>query len=549
MMSRLPLLFAVPLALSIPTTLRATDAAAISVETLKTVNKELSSDAYEGRAPTTAAEDKTVAYIIDRFKAAGLKPGNHGEWTQTVPMVELTATNFSPITFAGGKLPVSLKQGPDIVMRTFRVTPSVAIKDSPVVFVGYGINAPERGWNDYAGLDVKGKTVIILVNDPDWQSASRTGLFDGRTMTYYGRWTYKYEEAARQGAAAAIIVHDTEPAAYGWGVVESSNTHPTLELDEKGDHMGESQAIGWVQLDQARAIFASAGQDFDALRTQAGAKGFKAVPLGVTASMAFDISVKRQASKNVIGVLPGKVAANEWVLFTAHWDHLGRCTPVKGDDICNGAVDNASGMAGLVAIAEAQVKAGPARRSMAFIAVTAEESGLLGSKYYAENPVYPLDHTVGGVNMDGLNVVGRTKDFVLTGAGKSELEDLVKPLIAAQGRTISPEPSPERGYYFRSDHFSFARLGVPMLDGTSGENLVVGGVAAGHAAAEDYVANRYHKPQDEYDAAWDWSGAVDDLTIYYQMGRLLAQGDSWPNWYKTAEFRAIRDKSRPSAAK
>lgn len=549
MMSRLPVLFAVPLALSIPATLRATDAPAISVETLKTVDKELSSDAYEGRAPTTAAEDKTVAYIIDRFKAAGLKPGNHGEWTQTVPMVELTATNFSPITFTGGKLPVSLKQGLDIVMRTFRVTPSVVIKDSPVVFVGYGINAPERGWNDYAGLDVKGKTVIILVNDPDWQSASRDGLFEGRTMTYYGRWTYKYEEAARQGAAAAIIVHDTEPAAYGWGVVESSNTHPTLELDEKGDHMGESQAIGWVQLDQARAIFASAGQDFDALRTQAGAKGFKAVPLGVTASMAFDISVKRQASKNVIGVLPGKVAANEWVLFTAHWDHLGRCTPVKGDDICNGAVDNASGMAGLVAIAEAQVKAGPARRSMAFIAVTAEESGLLGSKYYAENPVYPLDHTVGGVNMDGLNVVGRTKDFVLTGAGKSELEDLVKPLIAAQGRTISPEPSPERGYYFRSDHFSFARLGVPMLDGTSGENLVVGGVAAGHAAAEDYVTNRYHKPQDEYDAGWDWSGAVDDLTIYYQMGRLLAQGNSWPNWYKTAEFRAIRDKSRPSAAK
>ena len=545
---RLSLILALPL-LAISASAGAQTRPDISVETLKTVDKELSSDAYEGRAPTTAAEDKTVAYIIDRFKAAGLKPGNHGEWTQTVPMVELTATNFSPITFAGGKLPVSLKQGPDIVMRTFRVTPSVAIKDSPVVFVGYGINAPERGWNDYAGLDVKGKTVIILVNDPDWQSASRDGLFEGRTMTYYGRWTYKYEEAARQGAAAAIIVHDTEPAAYGWGVVESSNTHPTLELDEKGDHMGESQAIGWVQLDQARAIFASAGQDFDALRTQAGAKGFKAVPLGVTASMAFDISVKRQASKNVIGVLPGKVAANEWVLFTAHWDHLGRCTPVKGDDICNGAVDNASGMAGLVAIAEAQVKAGPARRSMAFIAVTAEESGLLGSKYYAENPVYPLDHTVGGVNMDGLNVVGRTKDFVLTGAGKSELEDLVKPLIAAQGRTISPEPSPERGYYFRSDHFSFARLGVPMLDGTSGENLVVGGVAAGHAAAEDYVTNRYHKPQDEYDAAWDWSGAVDDLTIYYQMGRLLAQGDAWPNWYKTAEFRAIRDKSRPITAK
>ncbi len=520
---------------------------AISVDTLKTVDKELSSDAYEGRAPTTAAEDKTVGYIIDRFKAAGLQPGNHGKWTQTVPMVELTATNFAPIAFTGGKSPVRLKQGPDIVMRSFRVAPQVAIKNSPVVFVGYGINAPERGWNDYAGVNVKGKTVIILVNDPDWQSTSRKGLFEGRTMTYYGRWTYKYEEAARQGAAAAIIVHDTEPAAYGWGVVESSNSHPTLELDEKGDHMGESQAIGWIQLDKARAMFARAGRNFDALRAQAGKKGFKAVPLGLKASMSFDIAVKRQASKNVVGVLPGTAAADEWVLFTAHWDHLGRCTPVKGDDICNGAVDNASGMAGLIAIAEAQAKAGPARRSMAFIAVTAEESGLLGSKYYAENPVYPLDHTVGGVNMDGLNVVGRAKDFVLTGAGKSELEDMVKPLVAAQGRTISAEPNPERGYYFRSDHFSFARLGVPMLDGTSGENLVVGGVAAGHAAAEDYVTNRYHKPQDEYDARWDWSGAIEDLTIYYQMGRLLAEGAAWPNWYKTAEFRAIRDKSRPLA--
>lgn len=520
---------------------------AISVETLKDVDKTLSSDAFEGRAPTTPAEQKTVAYIIDRFKAAGLKPGNHGEWTQTVPMVELTAGNFSAVTVTGGTTPISLTQGPDIVMRTFRVTPKVAIKDSPVVFVGYGINAPERGWNDYAGVDVRGKTVIILVNDPDWQSTSREGLFDGRTMTYYGRWTYKYEEAARQGAAAAIIVHDTEPAAYGWGVVESSNSHPTLELDEAGDHLNESEAIGWVQLDKARAIFASAGKDFDALRTAAGQPGFKAVPLGVAASMSFDVAVKRQASKNVIGVLPGTSASDEWVLYSAHWDHLGRCTPVKGDDICNGALDNASGMAGLVAIAEAQVKGGAARRSMGFIAVTAEESGLLGSKYYAEHPVYPLAKTVGGVNMDGLNIIGPTRDFVLTGAGKSELEDLVRPLIAAQGRVIVPEPTPERGYYFRSDHFSFARLGVPMLDGTSGEDLVNGGVAAGHAAAEDYVTNRYHKPQDEYDPSWDWSGAVQDLTIYYQLGRQLADGDQWPNWYKTAEFRAIRDQTRGTA--
>ncbi|OYY79652.1 MAG: peptidase M28 [Sphingomonas sp. 28-62-20] len=516
----------------------------ISVETLKTVDKELSSDAYEGRAPATPAEDKTVAYIIDRFKAAGLKPGNKGSWVQDVPLVEITGSDVSPITFAGGKTPLSLAYRTDMVVGTYRVTPKVALKDSPVVFVGYGINAPERGWNDYAGLDVKGKTVVVLVNDPDWQTPTLDGLFEGRAMTYYGRWTYKFEEAARQGAAAVLIVHDTEPAAYGWGVVQSSWTGPQLELDAKGDHLDQSQAIGWIQLASAKALFASAGKDFDALSAAAKVKGFKAVPLGVTASVSFSNSIRRQASKNVIGVLPGTAAPQDYVLYTAHWDHLGRCDAVKGDDICNGAVDNASGMAGLVALAEANVKAGPARRSIAFMAVTAEESGLLGSQYYAEHPVYPLSHTVGGVNMDSLNVLGLTKDFVVTGAGKSELEDLIVPLAAAQGRVIKPEPNPERGGYFRSDHFSFAKLGVPMLDGGSGEDLVKGGSAAGHAAAEDYVTNRYHKPQDEYDANWDWSGAVADLTLYYRLGRELAEGTSWPNWYKTAEFRVIRDKSR-----
>lgn len=516
----------------------------ISVATLKSVDQVLASDAFEGRAPTTPAEAKTVAYIIKRFKAAGLKPGNHGSWTQDVPMVELTASNYSPIVFSGGAAPISLAQGPDIVVRTFRVQPKIAVKDSPVVFVGYGINAPEKGWNDYAGVDVKGKTVLILVNDPDWQSKTRNGPFEGRAMTYYGRWTYKYEEAARQGAAAAIIVHDTEPAAYGWGVVESSNSHPTLEIDEKGDHLGESAVAGWVQLDRARAIFASAGKNFDTLRAAASQPGFKAVPLGLTASMSFDVAIRRQASKNVIGVLPGTAAPGDWVLYTAHWDHLGRCTPVKGDDICNGAVDNASGVAGLVALAEAHGRAGRARRSLGFIAVTAEESGLLGSRYYAEHPVYPLARTVGGVNMDSLNVAGATRDFVIEGAGKSELEDLARPLIAAQGRRIVPEPNPERGYYYRSDHFSFAKLGVPMFNGKGGEDLVKGGVSAGHAAAEDYVINRYHKPQDAYDPTWDWSGAAQDLALYYQLGRKLATGQAWPNWYKTAEFRALRDAAR-----
>lgn len=521
---------------------------AISVETLKTVTQVLSSDAYEGRAPTTPAEAKTVAYIVERMKAAGLKPGNKGAWTQDVPMVEITATNVQPYVFTGGKAPVSLAYRTDMVAGTYRVAPKSSVANSDVVFVGYGITAPEKGWDDYAGVDVKGKTVVILINDADWQTMSREGPFEGRAMTWYGRWPYKFENAAKHGAAAAIIVHDTEPAAYPWAVVQSSWTGPQLELDEKGDHLDQSQIVGWMQRAAAERVFASAGKDYATLAAAAKVKGFKAVPLGLKLSGGFDNTIKRQASKNVIGVLPGTAAPNDYVMYSAHWDHLGRCDPVDGDDICNGAADNATGVAGLIALAEAQAKAGPAKRSIAFLAVTAEESGLLGSRYYAEHPIYPLAQTVGGVNMDVLNTDGRAKDFVLVGAGKSEIEDLVKPFVAAEGRVIGVEANPERGGYYRSDHFSFAKLGVPMLDGGSGEDLVVGSTAAGHAKREDYVAHRYHKPADEYDAKWDWSGAVEDLTIYYGLGRKLADDTSlWPNWYKTAEFRGIRDRDRAGA--
>jgi Zn-dependent M28 family amino/carboxypeptidase len=523
-------------------------APAISVDTLKSVTQELSSDAYEGRAPTTPAEDKTVAYIVKRFEAAGLKPGNKGSWTQDVPMVEITAGNVAPYVFTGGKTPVSLAYRTDMVAGTYRVAPKSAVANSDVVFVGYGVTAPEQGWDDYAGVDVRGKTVVILINDPDWQTMSREGPFEGRAMTWYGRWPYKFENAAKHGAAAAIIVHDTEPAAYPWAVVQSSWTGPQLELDEKGDHLDQSQVIGWIQKGAAERVFASAGKDYVALVAAAKVKGFKAVPLGLKMSASFDNTIRRQASKNVIGVLPGTAAPADTVLYTAHWDHLGRCDAVDGDDICNGALDNASGVAGLVALAEAQAKAGPAKRSIAFMAVTAEESGLLGSRYYAEHPIYPLARTVGGVNMDGLNIIGPAKDFVLVGAGKSEIEDLAKPFVTAQRRVIGTEANPERGSYYRSDHFSFAKLGVPMLDGGSGEDLVTGGTAAGHAAREDYVAHRYHKPQDQYDPRWDWSGAIQDLAIYYGLGRKLADDTGlWPNWYKTAEFRAIRDRDRAGA--
>lgn len=519
-------------------------APAVPVQTLKDVTRILSTDEYAGRAPTSPEETKTVAYLIARMKQAGLKPGNKGSWTQDVPMAEISAEP-TPLTFTvDGKAPVTLAYRNDMVIGTTRIVPKVEIANSEVVFVGYGINAPEQGWNDYAGIDVKGKTVVILINDPDWETKTLEGPFGGRAMTYYGRWTYKYEEAARQGAAAAIIVHDTEPAAYPFDVVVSSWAKPRLGLDAKDNHMGDSAAIGWMTLDGARRVLAQGGQDLDLLRAAAKTKGFKAVPLGSTLSVSMTNGIKRQMSKNVIGILPGKTRPNDYVLYSAHWDHLGRCLPVKGDGICNGALDNASGTAGLIAMAEMNAKAGPAARSQIFLAVTAEESGLLGSKYYAEHPVYPLSQTVGGVNMDGLAVAGATKDVNIIGIGKSELDDYVKRWAAKGGRTITPEATPEKGFYYRSDHFSFARLGVPMLDAGAGDDLVKGGVEAGRAAADDYTTNRYHKPQDEYDPNWNWDGAVQDLTMYYGIGRELADGKAWPNWTPTAEFRAIRDKSR-----
>ncbi len=517
----------------------------LSLPTLQEVTKELSQDSYEGRAPGTAGEEKTVSYLIRKFTEAGLKPGNNGSWTQDVPLVEITAKNVSPLSFAGGKTPMSLKYGADFVAASYRVQPQISVRDSDVVFVGYGINAPEKGWNDYAGVDVKGKTVVILINDPDWQTKEAKGEFNGRAMTYYGRWTYKFEEAARQGAAAALIVHDTEPAAYGWNVVESSWTGTQYLADSKNSGADQTAANGWIQLDKAKQLFASAGQDFDALREAAKKKGFKAVALaGVQASLSFDNEIAKKMSRNVIGVLPGTKRPDEYVLYTAHWDHLGRCAPVDGDDICNGAVDNATGVAGLVTMAEAYQKAGAPDRSVVFLAVTAEESGLLGSKYYAENPVFPLAQTVGGVNMDALSPAGPAKDIVVVGRGKSELDAYLEKIAATAKRTVVNEPTPEKGFYYRSDHFSFAKLGVPMFNFGSGEDLVDGGTEAGKKASEDYEEHRYHAPGDEYEAIANWDGMLADLQLYYAAGRMLAMTDAWPNWLEGDEFRAARDKSR-----
>lgn len=524
----------------------------LSEATMKDVTHTLSSDAFEGRAPGSAGEDKTVALLIEKFKAAGLAPGNpsnskDGGWTQDVPLVEISTKNVSPLTVtAADGTTQSFAYGSQFVTGSYREAPRTEVKDSNIVFVGYGINAPEKGWNDYAGVDVKGKTVLILINDPDFDTAGLSGPFGGKAMTYYGRWTYKFEEAARQGAAAALIVHDTAPAAYGWNVVNTSWTGPQFLAQSKNGGADQTKANGWVQKDVAAKIMAAGGQNLASAMEAAKKKGFKAIPLGLKAGLSFENSISRKNSRNIVGIMKGAKRPDEYVLYTAHWDHLGRCTPVNGDEICNGAVDNATGTAALVALAEAHKKAGAPDRSIVFVAVTAEESGLLGSKYYAENPVYPLAKTVGGVNMDAFSMTGPARNMTVIGMGKSDLDIYLNAAAKAEGRTPEREPTPEKGFYYRSDHFSFAKLGVPMVYFEGGDDLVKGGREAAEKAAKDYEANRYHAPDDEFDESWDWAGVMADLRLYYRVGRMLAMTSAWPNWVEGDEFRAVRDKSRAS---
>ena len=512
----------------------------ISQATMVDITRELSSDEYEGRMPGTKGEDLTVALLTDKFGAAGLQPGNNGSWVQNVPLVEITGKNFAPLTITNGETDLVYDFGSEWVGVTYREDAQTQLANSELVFVGYGINAPERGWNDYEGIDVTGKTVVMLVNDPDWETPGLTGTFNGRAMTYYGRWTYKYEEAARQGAAGAIIVHDTEPASYGWNVVESSWSGPQAYA-QRGENAPPLTIVnGWVQKDVAREILAAAGQDLDALSQAAKSDDFTAVELGFAASTGFQNDIRTFESQNVIGVLPGAARPDEYIIHTAHWDHLGRCKPAPdGDDICNGAVDNATGTAALVALAEAHGKAGAPDRSMVFLAVTAEESGLLGAHYYAENPVFPLAQTVGGINMDAFDMAG--PDVTVVGPGKSQLDLFLEAALDADGRVQTPNPSPEAGYYYRSDHFAFAKRGVPMLYLDGGQDLIDGGKEAGAALAADYRANRYHGPKDEFDENWDWSGVMADLQLFYRLGRMMAMSTSWPNWNEGDEFKATRD--------
>ena len=510
--------------------------------------RQLASDDFAGRAPGTVGEEKTVEYIKAQFARIGLQPGNGSDWFQPVAMVETTADESATLDINVGGATQVLKFGDDMVIGTRTGQPQVSIKDSQLVFVGYGVDAPEQDWNDYAGLDVKGKTVVMLVNDPGFH-AKDAKLFDGERMTYYGRWTYKFEAAARKGATGALIIHDTEGASYGWDVVKNSWSGPQYDLSAKDDPAPRVPAQGWISGAAADALFKAAGKDLATLRAAANKRGFKPVPLDATMSLELKSTTAEKISRNVVGLLPGSETPDEAIVYMAHWDHLGTHEGESGDNIYNGAVDNATGVAGILEIAEAMRKAPtPPKRSVLFLAVTLEESGLLGSKYYVAHPVIPLDKTVGVINLDAMAPIGKARDITVVGSGSSELEDVLKPILAKQGRTIVGESNTAAGYYFRSDHFNFAKAGVPALYLDSGNDLLDGGNAAGDAAGKDYTENRYHKVGDQFDVAtWKLDGIMQDLEVAYSVGETLANGGQWPNWYEGSPFKAARDQLRPAA--
>jgi Zn-dependent M28 family amino/carboxypeptidase len=501
----------------------------------------LASDSFEGRGPASPGERKTIAYLSSEFEKLGLRPGNAGEWVQPVPLVAITADRNMTLSVTGPGAVRTHRYGADFIAFTRRVVPQSSLANSEVVFAGYGVVAPEYGWNDYEGLDARGKTVIVLVNDPGFATGDTT-LFRGRSMTYYGRWTYKYEEAARQGAAGAFIVHETEPAAYPWDVVTGSWSGEQFGLVARDSNMSRAAVEGWLTVEAARAVFRQAGQDYDSLKARAMRRGFRPVPLGLRASVTVRNRIRSSTSNNLLALLPGAERPGEYVIYMAHWDHLGRDTSLEGDEIYNGALDNASGTAGLLVLAKAFASLDPPpRRSIVFLAVTAEEQGLIGSAHYAQNPVYPLDRTAAVINMDGLNHIGPTRDITVIGYGNSALDDYLAQAAQTQGRVLKPDAEPEKGFYYRSDHFNFAKAGVPALYTDAGVDHVERGEAYAREQRDKYTAERYHKPSDEYDPSRDLRGAIDDLRLLFLVGYRIANESAFPNWRPGTEFRAIRD--------
>ncbi len=503
----------------------------------------IAADDMLGRAPATQGEERTVSYIEQQFARFGLQPYNEKGYRQAVPVVQIDPVKVSDMTLssADGLTQRSLSYRTEMMAWSTRMQSNIEVEQSEMVFVGYGIVAPEYNWNDYANLDVKGKTVVILVNDPGYATKD-PALFTGNAMTYYGRWTYKFEEAARQGAAMALIVHETDAASYGWNVV--AGTSPIrFELANENQNMHRAAAEGWITLETAESLFAAVGSSLQQMRQQALSPNFQPVPLNSYASLTIQNNLRQLNSSNVIGYIPGEKYPDEAILYMAHWDHFGMDFSLPGNQVFNGAQDNAGGVASLLALAEQFAKGPKPERSIAFLAVTVEERGLLGSRWYAENPLFAINKTVAGINMDVINVYGPMRDLMVFGYGSSELEPLMEKYVSQQGRYIAPEPTPEDGFYYRSDHFNLAQKGVPMFYGRGGVDSVEHGRDWGLAQRKRYVTDFYHKVTDEFDPSWDLRGAQQDLFLYHHLGTELANSRLWPNWHEGKEFKAIRDAS------
>ncbi len=510
-------------------------------ENYRTHVETLASDEFEGRAPATPGGEKAKEYIKGEYQRIGLKPAVGDSYLQAVPLVEITGYDFSDLKVTGDDTEMAFEYLDDMVIGTTRLQDHSALDDSELVFVGYGVVAPEYGWNDYEGIDVEGKTVVVLINDPGFVVGD-PDLFGGRAMTYYGRWTYKFEEAARQGAAGALIIHQTEPASYGWDVVRNSWSGTQYGI---GEDTGEPklEAEGWIQKYVARQLFEAAGMDMEEELARAVSPDFEPFSMGLYANADFSNEFQYSECHNVIGYIEGSEYPEETILYMAHWDHLGMVETEDGVDIYNGAVDNATGVGAILSIAERfMMEEQPPRRSIVFLAVTAEESGLLGSGFYAENPVFPLETSVGGINIDALNVYGPTWDVSVVGYGNSEMEEYVRRHAEAQERYLVPEPTPEAGYFYRSDHISLARQGVPMIYAQGGTDYIGRDEDYAEMVAED-MAGRYHAPSDVIHEMWVWDGMHQDMWMFYGVGKELANSDDWPNWYEENEFRQIRDES------
>jgi Zn-dependent M28 family amino/carboxypeptidase len=517
--------------------------ATFSADSLKKHVAVLASDDFLGRMPFTEGETKTIAYLQQQFQALGLEPGNGDSYLQEVPMVNIQATAAPAMQVVAQQGSFSLKAFDDYVIWTDRTEASQRLDNSELVFAGYGVVAPEYNWNDYEGLDVKGKVVLVMVNDPGFWAGDTT-LFKGKEMTYYGRWTYKFEEAARQGAKGCLIIHRTEAAGYPFGVQQNNFNTSRLQLDNRGKNIPNCDVIGWVPETVAMRLMQAAGQQGTDLLARADRPGFRAVPLGVKLSTSLSVKTTYNKTHNVLAKLTGTQRPDEVIIYSAHWDHLGIGTPdATGDSIYNGALDNASGTAGLLELARAfkSLKTQP-ERTIVFLAVTAEEQGLWGSAYYAQNPVFPANKTVANINMDGLNRFEATKDMVLVGEGQSELEEYVREIMEKDGGYISVETHPEAGYYYRSDHFNFAKVGIPALYLESGVDVVGKGKAHGEKLQNEYTEKNYHQPSDEYDpATWTMQGAVSELKLLFRVGKRLAFETTWPQWKEGSEFKALRE--------